>query len=81
MLSFDPHYTIKDVGDRLEKSHTGEGNLPFEEGLREQGLFSLEKQRLRGDLIILFQYLKHGYKENGDKENAFLQGVTWKSHL
>lgn len=59
--------------DRLERIQRramrmikGLGSLPYEERLREWGLFSLENIRLRGEFITTFQYLKGGYKKGGD---------------
>ena len=62
---------LERIQRRVTKMIQGMEYLSYKYQLREIGLFSLEKRRLRGDLRVAFQYLK---KDCQKEETDLLTG-------
>jgi len=62
----------------------GLGGMTYKEGLRMQDLFSLEKRKLRSDLIAVCSFLMRASREGGaDPWDAWewLKAVSGEVHI
>ena len=61
----------------------GQDNLPYEERLRDPRMFSLEKRRLRGDLITAYKYLMRECQVDGTRlfsvRGQAATGTNWNA--
>ena len=81
-------YTVykKDIGElekvqrRATKLIRGMEELSYEERLEELNLFTLEKRRIRGDMINMYKYIRGPYSELGVELFTLRSTLTTRGH-
>ena len=68
------HKYVIELLERVQRDAQKLEHFSYEEGLRELGLFSMEKRRLQGDLTVAFRYLRGACKQEGHRHFAWSDG-------
>ena len=73
---------LEQVQRKATRMFGGLETKPYEERLKELGMFGLEKRRLNGDTIALFKYLKGRHTGEGkDLFSIIAEGRTGNNGL